>query len=486
MDTPKGGPFGLVSHRLGALPLINHFLDRIGLDAALQRWLPAADRRFKLDPGDGDPAAGGQPAGRAGAVVRAGRVGRPVRAAPARSAGWGHRVAQRRPGRAGAGQLVRRGPGQPAHRADRRRGRRVRRSTPPRCTTTPPRCPCTASTPTRTAPRGGASRRAAVTFGHSKDHRPDLKQLVWILTVSADGSVPMAYRLADGNTSDDPTHIPTWDGLVKVLGRRDFLYVADSKLCSGTAMRHIDGQGGRFVTVLPRTRGEDKWFRDWIADQPATMDRSHPATGRADRRPRQGLVHVPGAAALGRGIPHRLGPFHRQGRPRRARPTLAHRGRRRRHRRTQHQARRAEDPAQDPRRRRASRRHGVDRHRRGPLAARSPSPKPSRRASGRRNAAGRTPAAYRDGSETDGVAPTSRTCSSTARSSCSASIATLRIVPPTRNIPNGIEHQMHLLGPVLFAGNAQARLFDRTSVLAGTIGLRKGRAGPARGWQRSR
>ncbi|MGH3683215.1 MAG: IS1634 family transposase, partial [Natronosporangium sp.] len=104
----------------------------------------------------------------------------------------------------------------------------------------------------------------AVTFGHSKDHRPDLKQLVWILTVSADGSVPMAYRLADGNTSDDPTHIPTWDALVKVLGRRDFLYIADSKLCSGDAMRHIDGEGGRFVTVLPRTRNEDKWFRDWI------------------------------------------------------------------------------------------------------------------------------------------------------------------------------------------------------------------------------
>src|SRR5262249_9998783 len=35
-------------------------------------------------------------------------------------------------------------------------------------------------------------------------------------------------------------------------------------LCSGDAMRHIDSEGGRFVTVLPRTRGEDKWFRDWI------------------------------------------------------------------------------------------------------------------------------------------------------------------------------------------------------------------------------
>jgi len=58
-----------------------------------------------------------------------------------------------------------------------------------------------------------------ITFGHSKDHRPDLKQLVWILTVSADGAVPIAYRLADGNTVDDPTHVPTWDGLVALTGR---------------------------------------------------------------------------------------------------------------------------------------------------------------------------------------------------------------------------------------------------------------------------
>ncbi|HYS40131.1 MAG TPA: DUF4277 domain-containing protein, partial [Pseudonocardiaceae bacterium] len=50
MDTPKSGPFELVSHRLGALPILNHFLDRMGLDAVLARWLPAPDRRFRLDP----------------------------------------------------------------------------------------------------------------------------------------------------------------------------------------------------------------------------------------------------------------------------------------------------------------------------------------------------------------------------------------------------------------------------------------------------
>lgn len=111
--------------------------------------------------------------------------------------------------------------------------------------------------------RGGKP-TAAITHGHSKDHRPDLKQLVWILTVAADGAVPLAYRLADGNTNDDPTHVPTWDGLVALLGRADFLYVADSKLCSKDAMGHIAAHGGRFVTVLPRSRAEDGAFRRWL------------------------------------------------------------------------------------------------------------------------------------------------------------------------------------------------------------------------------
>lgn len=31
--------------------------------------------------------------------------------------------------------------------------------------------------------------------GNSKDHRPDLKQLVFSLTISADGAVPIHYKL---------------------------------------------------------------------------------------------------------------------------------------------------------------------------------------------------------------------------------------------------------------------------------------------------
>ena len=103
----------------------------------------------------------------------------------------------------------------------------------------------------------------AITYGHPKNHRPDLKQLLFILTVDSEG-VPCQFRCADGNTNDSVTHLDTWNTLRAVAGRADFLYVADSKLCSHENMDYIDSAGGRFVTVMPRTRTEDELFRKWI------------------------------------------------------------------------------------------------------------------------------------------------------------------------------------------------------------------------------
>jgi len=129
----------------------------------------------------------------------------------------------------------------------------------------------------------------AITHGHSKAHRPDLKQLLFILTMSADGSIPVAFRCSDGNVSDSRTHIETWNTLRAVAGQADFLYVADSKLCSRENMDHIDRAGGRFVTVLPRSRSEDEEFRKWIQthapDWTCVWDRPHPryADGPRDR-----------------------------------------------------------------------------------------------------------------------------------------------------------------------------------------------------------
>jgi transposase len=101
----------------------------------------------------------------------------------------------------------------------------------------------------------------AITFGHSKDRRPDLKQLLYTLTVSADGAVPIHFTAGSGNVTDDTTHRATWDFLCELTGRRDFLYVADCKLAARKNLRYIAGEGGRFISVLPRTRKEDGAFR---------------------------------------------------------------------------------------------------------------------------------------------------------------------------------------------------------------------------------
>jgi transposase len=110
-----------------------------------------------------------------------------------------------------------------------------------------------------------SGRPPRITFGYNKDHRPDLKQLVFSITVSADGAVPVHCKTYDGNQTDDQTHIETWSFLRDILGHADFLYVADSKLCTRDNLSHIADRQGRFLTVLPRTRAEDAWFRGYLA-----------------------------------------------------------------------------------------------------------------------------------------------------------------------------------------------------------------------------
>jgi transposase len=135
-------------------------------------------------------------------------------------------------------------------------------------------------------PRKDGRRCVRITHGHNKDHRPDLKQLVWSLTVTRDGAVPVHYNVFDGNVTDDQTHIEIWKALREVVGGPDFVYVADAKLCTRENMGFIHGQGGRFITVLPRSRKEDARFKrslldhapDWqlIWERPALRRTSDP------------------------------------------------------------------------------------------------------------------------------------------------------------------------------------------------------------------
>ncbi len=262
---PSISPSGLAlaSERLGPLPLINHFIARIGLEALLERHVPTLDARNAISH-----------AKALGVLVRSIIVERePIYRQHETCADFA-------PGAFGLSAE------QMCHLGDDRIGRAldrlfdadrgtllteivlaagkefgVRFDQLHNDSTSVSVCGQYRGANGRTL-RG--RRAPAITYGFSKDHRPDLKQLLFILSVDAEGGVPVQFRLADGNASDSTSHIETWNTLRAIAGRSDFLYVADSKLCSRDNMAHIHAAGGRFVTVLPRSRLEDAEFRKWI------------------------------------------------------------------------------------------------------------------------------------------------------------------------------------------------------------------------------
>jgi len=261
MPAPAG--FTLVSHTLGGLPLVNHCLRRLRFDALLQQHLPPPDPRAQLSPS-----------------AALGVLTRNLVLARVPLYGLGEWARVWVPG------LLRLRPAQVALLNDDRVGRALDRlfDADPRAWLTTlvvhmvkafgvslEQLHNDSTTLTLHGEYAGATGRLVrgrptlvVTFGHNKDHRPDLKQLLWILTVSADGAVPVHVKVADGDTEDSTTHRETWEVLRGLVGSANFLYVADSKLCTRDTLKHIHEHGGRFLTVLPRTRKEDARFKAWL------------------------------------------------------------------------------------------------------------------------------------------------------------------------------------------------------------------------------
>ena len=98
--------------------------------------------------------------------------------------------------------------------------------------------------------------------GNSKEHRPDLKQLVFSLSISSDGAVPVHYKTYSGNRTDDTTHIETWTTVSKITQKYDFIYVADCKVCTSNQLGYIVGKGGRVITIVPNTWKETMTFKE--------------------------------------------------------------------------------------------------------------------------------------------------------------------------------------------------------------------------------
>jgi transposase len=122
----------------------------------------------------------------------------------------------------------------------------------------------TTSVMVRGAYNGQNAKAVQLKRGHSKEHRPDLKQLVYSLCVTADGAVPVHFKAYDGNQTDDGIHLETWNRLRTLLQHPRFIYVADCKLCTEKNLRTIDAERGFFVTIVPKTRSEVATFTEAV------------------------------------------------------------------------------------------------------------------------------------------------------------------------------------------------------------------------------
>ena len=140
-----------------------------------------------------------------------------------------------------------------------------------------------------------------VTFGYSKDLRPDLKQFL-LQMLCCQRNIPLLGGCADGNASDKTINSAVLTSLSKHMARYGlsegaFVYIADSALVTA---RNLEAVGGNlFITRLPFTYGEAERVASealqggaWTAaPQPAPTNASRKA---AAYRVREAAVSIGG------------------------------------------------------------------------------------------------------------------------------------------------------------------------------------------------
>ena len=127
-----------------------------------------------------------------------------------------------------------------------------------------------------------------ITYGYSKDHRPDLKQFL-IKMLCAGGNIPILGSCEDGNKSDKVINNSLLSGISKHMAKYGleagaFVYVADSAMVTKD---NLDAMGSNlFITRLPFSYNEtDRVVREAICEDNWTEIGSLNETPTTAKRP---------------------------------------------------------------------------------------------------------------------------------------------------------------------------------------------------------
>jgi transposase len=92
--------------------------------------------------------------------------------------------------------------------------------------------------------------------GYSKDLRPDLKQLIYGLTVHGPTRIPLNFSVLDGNTADPKANRFQIESLAALLpAEHEVTLVADCKFVDAETLGQARASGFHYVSLLPHTFG---------------------------------------------------------------------------------------------------------------------------------------------------------------------------------------------------------------------------------------
>ena len=102
--------------------------------------------------------------------------------------------------------------------------------------------------------------------GYSKDHRPDLRQMILAVVIDGDGR-PVCSEMWPGNTADVTTLIPVIERLRRRFAIARVCVVADRGLISAETLAELEAR--RLLYILGVRERTDKLVRELVLDDPA-------------------------------------------------------------------------------------------------------------------------------------------------------------------------------------------------------------------------
>jgi transposase len=102
--------------------------------------------------------------------------------------------------------------------------------------------------------------------GHSKDHRPDLRQLKVMLAALDPLGVLVGADVVSGNTADDGLYVPMIARLRSSLPPKGLLYIGDCKMGALATRAYVSQTGNSYLMPLAQVGGLPEQLEKWVDD----------------------------------------------------------------------------------------------------------------------------------------------------------------------------------------------------------------------------